>query len=287
MTSRPQTRKILDVRRPLGPGVVVVALWAGCPGGAEAQLRPLDPVDWQTLDAPHESSFRIGVGAYADHAASLAGTRGRLVEVGSFRATWRSGRVTLQLSGTAVRFFEDDTAFASPVGATRGLSDERRTDVGDGRVSTILRLTEGEGDWDAALRFGVRLPTTDDRTGLERDQTDFFTTVAGRHRRGALDLAAEIGLGILGTRDVRNEQVDPVLFALSGSYDLGWLRPELMVVGQHDTRRNAARRGNEDLGEIRIGATHGGARWLRLGLVRGWRSFSPDWGVTFEAGVRH
>lgn len=255
------------------------------PTTGAAQLRPLDPLDWDALDSGRDLSVAVGVQLYADQAASLAGTRGRLIELGAFRATWLLGRAALQVSGTAVRLFHDETSFADPVAQARPIDGDRRLDVGDQRISTILRLSDGAGAWDGALRFGVRLPTTDNREGLERDRTDFFTTVSARHQRGALKLAAEIGVGVLGTRSDRREQVDPILFAGQASYDAGSVHPDLVVVGQHDTRPNRDLRGNEDLGEVRLGARIGEARWIRLAVTRGWETFSPDFGLLLEAGL--
>lgn len=254
---------------------------------AVGQLRPLEPMDWDALD--HRGfTVSAGVGFYEDHRASLAGTEGRLWELGAVRASWHAGRAAVLLEGTAVRVFEDQSVFASPVAEARGFNGERRVDAGDQRLSTLLRLTSPDAErWDVALRFGVRLPTTDNRQGLERDQTDFFSTLGLRHRSGPLRLMAETGLGIWGTRDENIEQVDPVLFSAEASWNGGWWKPSVTVVGQHDTRGNPDLRGTEDLGELRARLRVGRDRWLRLGVVRGWREFSPDFGLILEAGLRY
>lgn len=266
---------------------ILAAASAVTPCGLHGQLRPLDPLDWSAIDHDGGASLGVGFGLYAGQRASLAGTRGRLMELGLLHGTWSVGRAAFQLTGAAVRVFRDESVFAEPVGAAR-LGNGRRVDAGEPRVSTIVRLTEGGGRWDGALRFGVRLPTTDDHEGLERDRTDFFVTLAGRRRVGLLTTTAEVGMGVLGTRDTRNEQVDPLLFALGVSWDTGgWLRPRLVAVGQHDTRRGPEMRGNEDLGEVRLSVSGGEDHWFRLALVRGWTPFSPDWGLTVQTGLRY
>ena len=257
-------------------------------GAAPAQLRPLDPLDWKALDGRDGGvDVAVGTAIYLDQRASLAGTVGRLLEVGSVRGTWVDDRVAIEIAGTAVRFFQDQTVFADPLGETRAFNDHVRVDAGDYRVSTLLLLTPAAGSLDVALRFGVRLPTTDNRAGLERDQTDFFATVGGRYRSGRITLSGEGGMGVLGTRNATHEQVDPILFAAGLAWDLGLFRSELELVGQHDTRPNAEFRGNENLGEVRLVVRRGERRWLRAGLTRGWETFSPSLGVLVEAGVHH
>lgn len=273
-------------------GLLLLLLLLLAPAESSGQLRPLDPLDWDpldwdALDSDRSVSVSVGTAVFTDHSASLAGTRGRLVEVGRFRGTFLLGRTALQWSGSAVRIFHDCVSFADPVGQARGMTDSGRIDAGDQRLSTVVRLTEGTERWDAALRFGVRLPTTDNRIGLERDRTDFFATVAGRWVGTLARASAELGIGIWGTRDPVREQIDPILFALSGRLETGPVRPELEIVGQHDTRPRSELRGNEDLGEARLFARMGDARWLRLGVVRGWDAFSPDFGVIVEAGFRY
>jgi hypothetical protein len=245
-------------------------------------------MEWAALD-DEERAFEVAVGSgiYLDQRASLAGTRGRLIEIGSYRGTWLVGQIAVQLSGTAVRVFEDDRRFAEPHGDVRAFSRQARLDAGDHRVSTTLGLTPGRGSVDLAIRFGVRLPTTDDGAGLERDQTDFFATFGGRYKRGRAAVSGEAGVGVLGTRYPEHEQVDPILFAGEVSWDLGWLVSDLELVGQHDPRKGAELRGNEDLGEARIGLRTAGERWVRVALVRGWETFSPRLGLLLEVGLLH
>ncbi len=262
---------------------VPAAFWVAAP--LAAQLRPLDPLDWGIL-GPHANTVVVGSGFYAGQRASLAGTKGRLLELGAFRASWSLNRVALELSGTALRVFREESRFATPLPGVGPPEQHRREDTGDYRVSTIVQLTHPGSPEGVALRFGVRLPTTDDVRGLERDQTDFFTTLAGRLARGPWSVVGEIGLGINGTRDLRVGQVDPMLFALSASWDFGLFTGILAATGQHDTRPNPEFRGTEDLGEGRVGVRVGTAHWVDFSLVRGWTPTSPDVGLSVAFGVR-
>lgn len=192
--------------------------------------------------------------------------------------------MALQVSGTTFRVFRDDTVFADPLGGARAPDGQNRHDTGDYRVSTLIRLTSEGPPFDALLRFGTRLPTTDNRVGLERDRTDFFSTLAGRYRSGPLAVTAEAGIAILGTRSETMEQVDPLLYALSAGYRIGPVIPTVELVGQHDTRSGSELRGTEDLSEVRLGLRTHGSQWLQLTLVRGLTEFSPDYGLTLQVG---
>lgn len=267
---------------------VVVACLAllGLPRAAASQLRPLDPLDWGALNHEGRTAF-VGGGFYSGQRASLAGTEGRLLEVGAFGLTWGFGRVALRLSGTAVRFFDDSQPYASPIGGALPFqAGRRRTDTGDYRISTLVGFTAPASTVGLAMRFGVRLPTTDNVKGLGRDQTDFFSSLSARVRGGPWTVSGEAGLGITGTRDEVNEQIDPLLFSVALRYRAGSVEPFLEAVGQHDTRAGPQKRGAEDLGEARMGVYLGGQRWLRLALVRGWTAVSPDFGIELRLGTR-
>jgi len=207
------------------------------------------------------------------------------MELGSFRATWSLGRVALELAGTALRLFDERSVFAEPLVDVLPADGKRRRDVGDYRVSTVVRLMEPRPGQVVALRFGVRLPTTDNLQGLDRDETDFYSLLAGKVTQGPLAVGGELGLGINGTRDPENEQVDPLLFALSTRYELGRARALLELAGQHDTRAGTDRRGVEDLGEARLGLEVGARRWMSILAVRGWTPSSPDFGVIVRFGT--
>ena len=272
-------------RRLYSPRLLSLALLALPSMRLGAQLRPLDPMDWGAL-AGRSVTVEIGTSYLSGQRASLAGTEGRLLEVGNYRVVWHLGRVALQASGTALWLYQDRTVFAPPLSEVQPRRGSERKDVGDQKVSTMVELTPPGSKVTAALRFGVTLPTTDDLQGIGRDETDFFATVGGRTVLGALDLGGELGLGINGTRDPSHEQVDPLLFDLSAVYELGDVAAILELAGQHDTRPGPDFRGNEDLGEARVGLRLGRTRWLSVQAVRGWTLASPNLGIMIAVGAR-
>ena len=97
--------------------------------GASAQLRPLDPLDWTVL-GDQSASVVVGGGLYTGQRAALAGTKGRLLELGAFRASWTLGRVALQLGGTTLRIFDDRTIYSEPADFAAPPDGSRRTDAG-------------------------------------------------------------------------------------------------------------------------------------------------------------
>jgi len=266
----------------------VSLLWAGllvAPPGVVAQLRPLNPMGWSTFDRPG-GVFLIGSAALTGQRISLAGAEGHLFEFGVFEATWSYERIAIRIGGTLFRTFDERSVYAEPVTDTRPPDGSSRSDAGDIEVSTLIWLTEPDATVAVGFRFGSRLPTTDNREGLGRDQADFFTTIGVRRRTGQWDLSVEGGAGINGTVDPEHEQIDPILFAGAVSYDAGRVDPFLEFTGQHDPRSDRDRRGNENLGEARLGVLIGTKRWLKVSLARGWTSTSPDLGITAQFGTR-
>lgn len=264
--------------------LVVLAFSALAPTEAGAQLRPLDPVDFQAF---HGAPVRVQVGGgfFLDQHASLAGTRGTLWEVGEFRATIRTGRMVMELGGTVQRLFRDDEVLFPPFGDAAPPTDNgHRHDAGDYRVGAVVRLTPDASSTLATLRFGTRLPTTDNRVGLDRDAIDFYTTLAAHHHFGAFALAVEAGLGINGTRVTTYEQADVLLYAMTAEMTAGRIAPFLSVMGQQDFQEFPIR-GNEDLSELRAGLRAGRTRWVNVAWVRGLTEYSPSNGLQLGFGM--
>lgn len=254
-------------------------------GDGHAQLRPLDPIRWRVFSEGRTLSVEAGAAGFRAQRASLAGAEGDLWEVGNVAVVWRTGRVAIEAGGTVQRFFRERRRFAEPDAEVLPDDDGRRHDSGDWRIATVVRLTGDAAPFAAALRFGTRLPTTDNRTGLDRDATDFFATAGARVVRRGLAVSGEAGVGILGTRQPRFEQDDRVLYALGIEGTGATLVPSLHLVGQKVASANRQIRGNEDLGEVRLGLRAGGRRWVRVDVVRGYEPTSPSLGAILWVGV--
>lgn len=264
-----------------------MALAALClsPASSLSQLRPLEQTDWRAFG--HTVSGQLGVSRLFDQRASLAGTTGDLWEAGSFFLSWRTGRVVLQVAGTAQRFFSEDERFAPPYTSVRPSEDGKLHDSGDYRISTAVRLTGESSRVLGGLRFGTRLPTTDNKVGLERDAVDFFATVGGSASTGVISASGDVGIGIHSTRDSTFEQDDVLLYSLRGELRLWAVVPSLELIGQKHGPSHRELRGVEDLGELRLGVRAGDRRWVRVEGVKGYEAFSPRAGVIVTAGLRY
>lgn len=264
--------------------LVVLMFFSLAATDARAQLRPLDPVDFQSF---HGAPVRVqaGAGVFWSQHASLAGTRGTLWELGEFRATIRTGRMVMELGGTVQRLFRDDEILYPPFGdATAPPPDGHRHDAGDYRVGTVVRLTPDASATLATLRFGTRLPTTDNRVGLDRDAIDFYTTLAAHHHFGRFALAAEAGLGINGTRVPTYEQADVLIYGMTAEMTAGHIAPFIVFMGQQDFQEYPIR-GNEDLSEVRVGIRAGHTRWINVAWVHGLTEYSPSNGLQMSLGM--
>jgi hypothetical protein len=224
---------------------------------------------------------------YREQRASLAGTEGDLLEVPTISLAWRSGRIAILASGTGQRFFTEKKRFAPPYFGVRPTSNGKRHDSGEYTVGTAVRLTPQSDRLEGLLRFGTRLPTTDNETGLDRDAIDFFATLAARTRRGPIAVGVEAGLGINTTRDSVFEQDDLFLYAARLEYDRGMIAPSIVVVGQEHGPAHHEIRGVEDLSEVRLALRFGDRKWIRIEGTKGLVTFSPSYGVSIAVGIVH
>lgn len=253
---------------------------------AAAQLRPIDPLPFLPRHPGESFLLGAGIGVHQDQRASLAGTEGRLTELGNLRGVWRTGRVTLEAAGTVLRLFDDRRRFEEPTGGVRSPGPHRR-DSGDYSISTTVRVTPEARDLAGTIRFGARLPNSNNRVGIDRDRTDFFGLFGGTLRRGRLDLGAEMGIGIFGSHAEEREleQADVLVFDASAEYRAGPVTATAALLGQDNLHVSWDLRGNEDLSELRLGLRAGTRRWIQVSWVRGLAAFSPSNGVLVSAGV--
>lgn len=267
--------------------LILLALAAGMllPRPAAAQLRPLDPFDWQVLDTENSLIASIGAAALFAQPAPLAGSEGRLLELGRYRLLWRSGRFGLELSGTALWRYTEQDSIEPPLDFVAPAEDGIRQDAGPASVATFVRLLPARSPADVLLRFGARIPTTSDESGLERDETDFFALLGGRWRTGALALSGEAGVGIHGSVLPGYRQSDVLLYNFGATHETGVLRTAAFVVGRVDGRGDRIR-GNEDQAELRLEVRAGKDRWVQAGYVKGISEYAPAHGLMIGIGFR-
>jgi surfeit locus 1 family protein len=269
---------------PLLLSLLVAAVGASTARPLQAQLRPLDPMEWRVFD--EDTWLVVGAGSNMlwDQPATLAGTRGRLLEAGTYDVTVRSGRMAMSIGGVAVWRFIDDQVERHPVHPARAADGRPRQDAGRAIASTLLRLSPADWPADLVVRFGATIPTTSDQSGLERDRTDFFALLGARYRRGPLTLAMENGVAINGTVRPSYPQSDVWAYTFMASYGMGTLKPTVEVVGHQDGQSRIVR-GNEDQRELRLGFDVGDRRWLRVRYVHGLSTFAAAHGLRLSVGT--
>ncbi len=263
--------------------LAIVIMAAVRPAGA--QLRPLEPIPWRIFEASNILTAELGGSRMSDQRASLAGTSGTLSELANFSLAWRTGRVAIEASGTGQRRFHEDARFTDPYTDVEPADNARRHDSGDYRISTSVRFTPDRFPVSGVLRFGTRLPTTDNTTGLDRDATDFFATAGLSGERGPVTLQGEAGLGVYSTRETRFEQDDLFLYALRAELRNGWWTPSATAIGQIHGYSHSSIRGVENLGEARFGVRFGRREWIRVEGIKGYSTFSPSAGILITAGI--
>jgi surfeit locus 1 family protein len=262
--------------------LIALALIAS-PGRAAAQLRPLEPLDWRIFDEPVVLLGAAGSGLLWDQPATLAGTRGTLLEIGTYSLALRSARIAIQVDGTALWHLTEHDTITAPDDVVEP-SDGVRQEAGLAFASTAFRFSPDSWPADLVLRFGATIPTTSNESGLERDRTDFFALLGARYRRGALELSAENGLGINGTRRPGLPQSDVWTYAFGAAYSVRSLALAAEFIGRQDGHSYVIR-GNEDLRELRAGFDLGRAHWVSVRYIRGMAdNASPDHGLRVSAG---
>jgi surfeit locus 1 family protein len=278
------------VAPPVVRAILLVAGTAMLPAPAAAQLRPLEPAEWRIFDGETWLIAEAGAALLDGQRASLAGTRGSLLELGNYAVTARSGRLAVSVSGTAVLRLRAEEVWAEPHGEARPADGGTRRASGRAVAATLARVSPDDWPVDVLVRFGAVLPTTSHRSGLDRDRTDFFALAGLRYRTGPLTLTTEHGVGVNGTIVDHYPQSDVWAYGAGAFLDLpGGLAGVpvsgvLEIVGQQDGHDWEVR-GNEDLQELRAGVDVGNSWLLRLRYVRGRAAFSPSSGWLISGGV--
>jgi surfeit locus 1 family protein len=265
------------------PPAALTALFAVVPAGASAQLRPLDPMEWQVYEAGTFLVGEAGIGSLWEQHATLAGTQGRLLELGNYRVTFRFDRIAVELAGTALWRLTGEEVLEPPAAWVDPPDGSPRQDAGFASAATLVNLTPPRLPVDVLVRFGARIPTTSDESGLDRDRTDFFALAALRYRAGPLAFTAENGVGIHGAIDPMFPQSDVWVYAFGAEYRRRALFAAAQLVGHQNRMRL---RGNEVLRELRLGGGIGERRWLTISYIRGLTDFSPRHGLRLSAGLR-
>jgi hypothetical protein len=161
------------------------------------------------------------------------------------------------------------------------------TEAGDLRIATrVLFRQEPERGPAVGMRFGLKVPSASDETGLGTDEADVFAELLLSQPVGRGTMHLNVGLAILGDPTENSSQEDVVTYALAWEVRPG-ARTAWFVEASGIWNPSSSSRGEE--GVVRTGISRevgmGRGAWEGT-LLAGYEDASPDWGVTFARLIR-
>jgi len=246
--------------------LVVLCLFNSCP--LTAQQRPLLTQEAEVV-TPKEILVQVGFEFLQDAQFPLSGLTGDLTRVGALAFHLGMSRsVEIQVEGTVRNFLsvtQQRPAFILPTLQNNGTATN---DFGELTLATKLKLLPERGKRPAVgLRFGVELPTTDERRGLGLNTTNAFAAVLVQKHFGRVNTFGHAGVAIL--------EAPAGLFSQNDVLLLGWafvlsVHERLNIVGEIQGRKSTRATpdtsplvGTGSRGEARLGVQifTGGFRW--------------------------
>lgn len=234
---------------------LIAGLAAGWPSPASAQQRPLVTEDPQPVGAGRiaiSGGFEWGSGETFP-ASGLKGDSWRIpVDLRFGLSSLAELEIATGFQGLGI-----DDRFDAPFSGVVTSSDSTSA-VLDVVVATKVRFLEEAGGRPAlGLRFATRLPNASNESGLGLDTTDFLATFLIGKSIGAVRVAGNVGMGILGDPTRGDSQNDVLLYGVSIA---GALSKELAIVGEAAGRKNTAGGtpppGTESRGQARVGVRY-------------------------------
>ncbi len=141
-----------------------------------------------------------GLRLWADRRIPLSGLRGDLLEIQAGVIVGLAPGIEARVEGVGwQRLAIEGRDPTAPRAADLDVEGSSTSDAADATLSTRIRLAGADGPLTTALQVGVRLPNAGNESGLGRDETDVLASLLAGWRRGALRLAAEAGVAILGS----------------------------------------------------------------------------------------
>ncbi len=256
---------------------------------ANAQQRPLITDD---IDIVPTGSVEVsaGVDFFQNAKFPLSGLRGDLTRIGDIRI--RQGfasNVEIQIEGTLQNFLAINSSFG-PSAIPLNVSGNSTNDFDDITVSAKIKLLNETKTLPAiGMKFGFRMPNTDQARGIGTNQINIFSKLIIQKRFGKragrtplANIYGNFGLGIMNAPLANFTQNDVFLFGVAGIFRINdRINIATEVNGRSSIRRNAPL-GTESLAQLRIG-TQIKASGLRFdtAAIFGLTRFSPRTGVTF------
>lgn len=261
-------------------------LFLAPPADAAAQGRRSAAVPY-VPDAPGE--LLVGLGGSLEDGSffPLSGLRGDLARLGTLTLSYSfAPGAVFRVRGDLLQVLSVEAREAEPaVPLDEGVADGITHDAGDFRLSTLFRLFGEPDGLSGGLHLAVKLPNSDEASGIGLNTTDVFASAFGSWSSGPWRVNGDLGVGILEAPLERFVQDDVLTYAAEVLYrPRGWdVRLVASASGWANTR-GAVPRGNEDRGRAGLDLELSVERWRAdVGVRRGYAGVSPDWSLV--AGV--
>lgn len=251
-----------------------------------AQQRPLITED---VDIIPPGSLRISAGVDFVQKARfpVSGLTGDLTRAGVIGISiGLAPNVEVQIEGVAQNVLSINTRGASAIPLSLAANANSTNDIGDFTLWTKIKLRNETAHLPSVgFRFGVRLPNSNQATGIGLNATNAYGQVLFGKKFGQdarVNTFGNLGIGILTAPTGLFTQNDVLMYGLAGIVRLNRqfsLAGE--VNGRTNTRPGTGPLGTESQGEARIGmqVRASGLRFDFAG-IKGLTNFSPHTGIT-------
>lgn len=265
--------------------LAAVSLAALAPAALSGQLRRAPDVPYAP-DGAGRLLVGVGGGWASDAEFPLSGLAGDLARLGSVTVSYSfAPGAVLQIRGDAVRILDVESRGRPSVPLDEDVEDGTARDVGDVRLATLVRLLGDARGASAGLHLEVKLPNSDERSGIGTNTTDVAGSLFGSWARGPVRLNGDVGVAILEAPTEPFVQNDVIRYAAEALYRPrdGAMGLSLSARGRASTRDRVPV-GTEDRGRVRLQAELRLGPWRAdTGISAGYAGTSPAWGM--EAGV--
>jgi len=237
-----------------------------------AQNRPLQTSDAEILP-PGTMRAEVGFDFLQDVNFPLSGLSGDLTSLGVIGVRMGVGKmVEVQLEGAVQNFLDVKKQGASFVPVLELTGPRSTHDTGDFSLSTKIRIFGDRGRWPSlAMRFGFRMPNSNQARGVGTNSTDVFALFILQKHFGKLNLFGNAGVAILQSPNAKFSQNDVLLYGGAFAYPL---HRRLNVVGEAAGRYSSRKIttgliGTESRSQARFGfqVFAGGFQWDVAGIA--------------------
>ncbi len=215
----------------------------------------------------------VGFDFLQDVTFPLSGLSGDLTSVGVVDVRLGVGKIVeVQLQGAVQNFLDVKKRGASFVPVLELTGPQSTHDTGDFSIATKIRIFgEQERRPSLAMRFGFKMPNSNQARGIGSNTTDVFAMLILQKHFGKLNLFGNAGVAILQSPNAKFSQNDVLLYGGAFMYPLHRrLNAVGEVAGRYSAREiNADLIGTGNRSQARLGLQifAGGFQWDVAGIA--------------------